>query len=126
VGREVEILWGVHDQTYLSGDGLKNRLKIAQVREGPVFRSVGQYGRYKRRSKNRPYPKITQDALAAMIGTTRSRVSFFMNKVSETRLYRMQRPHPGQQVAAECDSKGPVAWPRLRECTPCGNRTGAI
>lgn len=25
-------------------------------------------------------PKITQDALAAMIGTTRSRVSFFMNK----------------------------------------------
>jgi CRP-like cAMP-binding protein len=27
-----------------------------------------------------PIPKITQDSLAEMIGTTRSRVSFFMNR----------------------------------------------
>ena len=44
VGREVEILWGVHDQT-CPVMALENWLKIAQVKDGPVFRSVGQYGK---------------------------------------------------------------------------------
>jgi integrase len=44
VGREVKILWGVHDRT-CPVMALENWLKIAQVREGPVFRSVGQYGK---------------------------------------------------------------------------------
>jgi integrase len=44
LGREVEILWGVHDRT-CPVMALENWLKIAQVREGPVFRSVGQYGK---------------------------------------------------------------------------------
>jgi CRP/FNR family transcriptional regulator, cyclic AMP receptor protein len=30
--------------------------------------------------QQRPIPKITQETLAEMIGTTRSRVSFFMNR----------------------------------------------
>jgi CRP-like cAMP-binding protein len=32
-------------------------------------------------------PEITQETLAEMIGTTRSRVSFFMNRFSQARLY---------------------------------------
>ena len=36
-------------------------------------------------------PPITQEALAEMIGTTRSRVSYFMNRFRELGLYRVQR-----------------------------------
>ena len=39
--------------------------------------------------------KISQETLADMIGTTRSRVSFFMNKFRNLRLYRLQRRHTG-------------------------------
>jgi len=37
--------------------------------------------------------KISQETLAEMIGTTRSRVSFFMNKFRKTGLHSLQRPH---------------------------------
>ena len=37
--------------------------------------------------------KISQETLAEMIGTTRSRVSFFMNKFRRPRLHRLQRRH---------------------------------
>jgi integrase len=43
-GREVDILWGVSDQT-CPVLALENWLKIARVKDGPVFRSVGQYGK---------------------------------------------------------------------------------
>jgi biotin operon repressor len=43
---------------------------------------------------------ITQDALAATIGTTRSRVSYFMNRFRQRGFIGLQRPHPGPQVAA--------------------------
>jgi CRP/FNR family transcriptional regulator, cyclic AMP receptor protein len=32
-------------------------------------------------------PEITQKTLAGMVGTTRSRVSFFMNRFRKARLY---------------------------------------
>ena len=35
-------------------------------------------------------PKISQEMLAEMIGTTRSRVNFFMNKIQETWLHPIQ------------------------------------
>ena len=44
--------------------------------------------------EDKPEPmiaKISQETLAEMIGTTRSRVSFFMNKFQETGLHRLQR-----------------------------------
>jgi CRP/FNR family transcriptional regulator, cyclic AMP receptor protein len=52
-----------------------------------------------------PYiPKISQETLAEMIGTTRSRVSYLHEPLPQARLYRLQRPDTGEQVAAERDS----------------------
>ena len=39
--------------------------------------------------------KISQETLAEMIGTTRARVSFFMNKFRKLGLHRLQRWHRG-------------------------------
>ena len=36
-------------------------------------------------------PGINQENLAQMVGTTRSRVSHFLNKFKRSRLYRLQR-----------------------------------
>jgi len=36
-----------------------------------------------------------------MVGTTRSRVSFFMNRFPQARLYRIQRSHPRSQIVAQ-------------------------
>jgi hypothetical protein len=46
---------------------------------------------------------ISRDA-AGMIGAAGLRVSFSMNRFRNLGFYRMQRPHPRSQVAAECDS----------------------
>lgn len=48
--------------------------------------------------------KISQETLAEMIGTTRSRVSFFMNKfqISQVGFHRLRRPHRCPQLIAEC------------------------
>ncbi len=40
-----------------------------------------------------PIPKVSQETLAEMIGTTRSRVSFFMNRFRRTGLYQIRRRH---------------------------------
>jgi len=47
--------------------------------------------------------KISQETLAEMIGTTRSRVSFFMNKFRK-RLHSLQRRHPSPQFIVESRS----------------------
>jgi CRP/FNR family transcriptional regulator, cyclic AMP receptor protein len=39
---------------------------------------LGRYGKYDQ--PQRVLPKLSQELLAEMIGTTRSRVNFFMNK----------------------------------------------
>ena len=54
--------------------------------------------------EGRPEPvaaKITQELLAEMIGTTRSRVSHFMNKFSTSRFHQLQWPYRSPQFAAE-------------------------
>ena len=54
--------------------------------------------------EGRPEPinaKISQETLAEMIGTTRSRVSHFMNKFRRAGLHRLQRPSRSPQLAAE-------------------------
>jgi CRP/FNR family transcriptional regulator, cyclic AMP receptor protein len=57
--------------------------------------------------EGRPEPliaKISQETLAEMIGTTRSRVSFFMNKFRRLGFSRLQRRRPGSsQLAVERD-----------------------
>ena len=52
-------------------------------------------------------PRISQETLADMIGTTRSRVSFFMNRFRKMGFIEYKQPYPGAQVAAECDFAGP-------------------
>jgi hypothetical protein len=61
-----------------------------------------------------------------MIGTTRSRVSYFMNRFRQRGFIEYNGRIPGPQVAAECDSVGPVPWAELSECSLRGNRTRAI
>ena len=46
-------------------------------------------------------PDVTQEMLADMIGTTRSRVSFFMNKFRKTGLHLVQRDLGGALVPAQ-------------------------
>ena len=46
-------------------------------------------------------PKISQDVLAARVGTTRPRINFFMNKFRKLGLDRIQRWLEGAQLAAE-------------------------
>jgi CRP-like cAMP-binding protein len=46
-------------------------------------------------------PKISQELLAEMVGTTRSRVSFFMNRFRK-RVYSLQRRVAGPQFPAQC------------------------
>ena len=53
--------------------------------------------------EGRPEPiiaKISQETLAEMIGTTRSRVSFFMNNLEKALL--LQRSYRNSQIIAEC------------------------
>jgi hypothetical protein len=49
-------------------------------------------------------PKITQETLAEMIGTTRSRVSFFMNRFRQLGFIQYNGWYPGSQVIAQCNS----------------------
>ena len=51
----------------------------------------------------RVVPSLSQEALAEIVGTTRSRVSFFMNKFQEAGLYRLPltMAEPSQAYAAE-------------------------
>jgi CRP/FNR family transcriptional regulator, cyclic AMP receptor protein len=51
----------------------------------------------------RPVPPISQETLAKMVGTSRSRVNFFMKKVSAPRLHRLPRRPQGQQLLADSD-----------------------
>ena len=53
--------------------------------------------------------KISQETLAEMIGTTRSRVSFFMNKFRKLGLIRLQRRHRSPQFIVERRSARPAA-----------------
>ena len=43
-------------------------------------------------------PKLSQETLAEMVGTTRSRVNFFMNKFRKLGLHRVQRRPENQQL----------------------------
>ena len=52
-------------------------------------------------SPQRVVPRLSQEALAEIVGTTRGRVNFFMNEFSEDGAHRLQRRHQGQADAAE-------------------------
>jgi CRP/FNR family transcriptional regulator, cyclic AMP receptor protein len=67
-------------------DQLFNSSEKRLARLLPLLANFGKEGR--------PEPIVgnfSQETLAEMIGTTRSRVSFFMNKFPQIGLYRIQR-----------------------------------
>ena len=66
--------------------------------------------------ESKPEPiiaKISQETLAEMIGTTRSRVSFFMNKFRELGFIAynggVEKRHRSSQLIVECRSARPAA-----------------
>jgi len=73
-------------------------------------------------------PKISQETLAEMVGTTRSRVSFFMNRFGELGLHslcRRDRRRPtGSQFTAECSSER-LSSPHCSSLSPIKNRLRA-
>ncbi len=50
---------------------------------------LARYG--KQEQPDRILPKVSQETLASMVGTTRSRVNFFMNKFRKLGFHRIQR-----------------------------------
>jgi len=69
---------------------------------------LARYG--KEDSTVRTVPRLSQETLAEMIGTTRSRVNFFMNKFRRLGFIEYRRPQDQQLVAQRraprlnCDS----------------------
>ena len=60
---------------------------------------LARYG--KQDDTQRVIPKMSQEMLAEMVGTTRSRVNFFMNKFRKLGIHRVQRRPEDQQLAHE-------------------------
>ena len=66
--------------------------------------------------EGRPEPiiaKVSQETLAEMIGTTRSRVSFFHEQVSKIGPHRLQRPLGNPHLVVERRSARATAHPCL-------------
>ena len=60
--------------------------------EKRLARTLLLLARYGKEDKpQRALPKLSQETLAEMVGTTRSRVNFFMNKFQRARVHRVQR-----------------------------------
>ena len=63
--------------------------------------------RFGKEGKTEPViPKISQEVLAEMVGTTRPRISGFMNKFRKLGLHRVQRRPAHSQLPPQC----PAAW----------------
>ena len=73
--------------------------------EKRLARALLLLARYGKQDKPRQVvPKISQETLAEMVGTTRSRVNFFMNKFKKLGFIEYDgdlEPAPDQQLAAE-------------------------
>ena len=97
LGRTIRVEADLVDQLFNSSEKRLARLLL-------LLANFGKEGK--------PEPiiaKISQETLAEMIGTTRSRVSFFMNKFRKLGLHRVQRRHRGPQLIAERRSARPAA-----------------
>ena len=69
--------------------------------EKRLARTLLLLARYGKHDKPvRAVPPISQETLAEMVGTTRSRVNFFMKKFQRLGLHRLHRRPQGQQLAA--------------------------
>ena len=82
--------------------------------EKRLARTLLLLSRYGDAHPSRKLPKISQETLAEMIGATRSRVNFFMNKFRKIGPHRVQRRAEGQQLAAQRRSARLTAPARRR------------
>ena len=92
LGRTIRVEADLVDQLFNSSEKRLARLLL-------LLANFGKEGK--------PEPiiaKISQETLAEMIGTTRSRVSFFMNKFRKLGFIRLQRRHRSPQFIVECRS----------------------
>ena len=73
-------------------------------------------------------PKITQETLAEMVGTTRSPRQLLYESLPGTRLHRIQRPHQGSQIAAKCGPARSAVEAQCRKRSPSrpGHTAGTI
>ena len=97
LGRTIRVEADLVDQLFNSSEKRLARLLL-------LLANFGKEGK--------PEPiiaKISQETLAEMIGTTRSRVSFFMNKFRKLGFIRLQRRHRSPQFTVECRSARPAA-----------------
>jgi CRP-like cAMP-binding protein len=121
--RSMRIQADLVDQLFNSSEKRLARVLLLMAEFGkPV--EVGGEGPMPPGSESEQYiPKISQEALAEMIGTTRSRVSFFMNRFRKLgfieyngriKVHRSllsvilhdQLPHPGDQPAGAPSNQG--------------------
>ena len=92
VGRGIRVEADLVDQLFNSSEKRLARLLL-------LLANFGKEGK--------PEPiiaKISQETLAEMIGTTRSRVSFFMNKFRTLGFIHYNVPHRSPQLIVECYS----------------------
>ena len=61
---------------------------------------LARYG--KQDQPQKMLPKVSQEMLAEMVGTTRSRVNVFMNKFRKLGFIRLQRRNSGPQFSPQC------------------------
>ncbi len=90
--RNIRIQEGLVDQLFNS----------AEKRLARVLLLMAHFGK---ESKHEPISvKLREETLAEMIGTTRSRVSFFLNKFRKLDFYRVQRRDARAQLPPQCRS----------------------
>lgn len=84
----------------------------SEKRVGRILLLMAEIG--KPRHPDTTIPWISQETLTEMIGTTRSRVSFFMNRFRKLAIHPLPRRHPGSQISAECRPAGSAAGSQRR------------
>jgi CRP/FNR family transcriptional regulator, cyclic AMP receptor protein len=107
LGRTIRVEADLVDQLFNSSEKRLARLLLLMANFG---------------KDDKPEPmiaKISQETLAEMIGTTRSRVSFFHEQISKTGLHSLQRRPSSPQFIVECRSAR-RATHRDIKCAYCG------
>ena len=100
--------------TRLEADLVDQLFNSSEKRLARTLLLLARYG--KGDKPQRVLPAISQESLAEMVGTTRSRVNFFLNKFRKLGFHRLRRRRPHDQPFAP-DHRRPrltANSPRLR------------
>ena len=83
----------------VEADLVDQLFNLSERRLARVLLLLARYGT--EQAPHRTLPKVSQETLAEMVGTTRSRVNFFMNKFRRLGFVEYQRRDQGPQFAAQ-------------------------